>query len=175
MLAAKAQIGNSTLNGKGIGIAVLDSNVFEGHHAFLDSTGNKRTEHKEFVSGGAEDRFGHGTHVAAIAAGRGGKLGDSTSINILKNYQGMAPEAKIISVRVLDNEGKGSTAKLIEAINWVYTERTRKNIRVVNLSLGTPAVESYTTDPLCVAVRKLTAAGIVVVAAAGNNGKDEAG
>ena len=92
----------------------------------------------------------------------------------MKNYQGIAPEAKIIALRVLDNEGKGTTAKLIEAINWVYTNRTRYNIRVVNLSLGTPAIESYTTDPLCVAVRRLTAAGIVVVAA-GNNGKDAAG
>jgi len=176
VLAAKAQPGNSTLDGRGIGIAVLDSAIFEGHHAFMDSTGNKRVvEHKEFATGGGEDKFGHGTHVTAIAAGRGGKPGDANSINVLKDYQGVAPEAKIIAVRVLDNEGKGSTAKVIEAINWVYSKRIERNIRVVNMSLGTPAIESYTTDPLCVAVRKLTAAGIVVVAAAGNNGKDAAG
>lgn len=176
VLAAKTQTGNSTLDGRGIGVAVMDSAIFDNHHTFIGADGNKRiVEHKEFVTGGGEDKFGHGTHVAAIAAGRGGKPGDIASTAALKNYQGVAPEAKIVAVRVLDNEGKGTTAKLIEAINWVYINRTKYNIRVVNMSLGTPAVESYTTDPLCVAVRKLTAAGIVVVAAAGNNGKNALG
>lgn len=132
------------------------------------------TEIKKFF-GEDEDKFGHGTHVTAIAAGRGGKPGDNNSINTLKDYQGVAPGADIIAVAVLDKNGTGSTSKLIEAIDWVYSKRTERNIRVVNMSLGTPAVESYTTDPLCVAVRKLTSAGIVVVAAAGNNGKDANG
>jgi subtilisin family serine protease len=91
----------------------------------MGSDGNKRiAEHKEFVTSGGEDKFGHGTHVAAVAAGRREKPGDTDSINVLKNYQGIALEAKIIVLRVLDNEGKGTTAKLIEAINWVHTNRT---------------------------------------------------
>ena len=49
--------------------------------------------------------------------------------------------------------------------------RTKYNIRVVNMSLGAPAVDSYKIDPLCLAVRRLVDAGVVVVAAAGNNGK----
>jgi subtilisin family serine protease len=53
-------------------------------------------------------------------------------------------------------------------------ERVKYNIRVVNMSLGTPAVETWRNDPLCRAVRQMTAAGIVVVAAAGNNGKNAA-
>ncbi|HEX8636550.1 MAG TPA: S8 family serine peptidase, partial [Pyrinomonadaceae bacterium] len=176
VLAARAQAGNSTLDGRGIGIAIVDSAIFEGHHAFLGNDGNKRiAEIKEFVTGGKEDKFGHGTHVAALAAGRGGKPGDNNSIAVLKNYQGIAPESKIIAVRALDNEGRGSTAKLIEALNWIYANRTRHNIRVVNLSLGTAAVETWRNDPVCRAVRTLTSAGVVVVAAAGNNGKDAAG
>src|SRR5262249_15386228 len=63
----------------------------------------------------------------------------------------------------------------IAALDWVLSNRTAYNIRVVNLSLGTAAVESYKTDPICVAVRRLVNAGIVVVAAAGNDGKDSDG
>ena len=167
---------NSGLSGSGIGIAIVDSAVFDGHHSFLGNNGNKRiVEKKEFITGGSEDKFGHGTHVAAIAAGRGGKPGDNLSTNTLKDYQGIAPEANIIAVRALDNSGRGTTAKLIEAINWIMRERVRYNIRVVNMSLGTPAVETWRNDPLCRAVRQMTAAGIVVVAAAGNNGKNAAG
>src|SRR5262249_15162283 len=86
-------------------------------------------------------------------------------------YEGIASGAKLINVRVLDDNGIGSSADLINGLNWIYANRSANNIRVVNLSLGAPAIESWRTDPLCQAVRKLTAAGIVVVAAAGNNGK----
>ncbi len=99
--AMRAQSGNSSLDGKGIGIAVLDSAIYDDHHMFVGNDGRKRIENKEFETGGGEDKFGHGTHVAAIAAGRGGKPGDILSINLLKNYQGVAPEANIIAVRVL--------------------------------------------------------------------------
>ena len=96
-------------------------------------------------------------------------------MNYVAKYSGIAPNAKIINVRVLDDKGVGSTAKLINALDWIYANRTKYNIKVVNMSLGSPAVESWRNDPLCRAVRKLTAAGIVVVAAAGNNGKDANG
>ena len=71
--------------------------------------------------------------------------------------------------------GSGSTAKLLQGLDWIYTNRTTYNIRVVNMSLGTTAIESWRNDPICRAARKLVDAGIVVVAAAGNNGKDAAG
>ncbi|HEY0659570.1 MAG TPA: S8 family serine peptidase, partial [Pyrinomonadaceae bacterium] len=128
VLAARAQTGNSTLDGRGIGIAIVDSGIFESHHTFVGDDGSKRiTEGKDVVGNNNSDKdeYGHGTHVAALAAGRGGKPGDINSINILKNYQGTAPAAKIIPVRALDDKGRGSTAKLIEAINWIYTNRTK--------------------------------------------------
>jgi serine protease AprX len=64
---------------------------------------------------------------------------------------------------------------VLSALNWVLNNRSLYNIRVVNMSLGAPAVESYQDDPVCQAVRKLVNAGIVVVAAAGNNGKNTSG
>src|SRR5690606_8085655 len=89
----------------------------------------------------------------------------------LNNYEGIATNSNIINVRVLDDNGIGDASTLLAAIEWIYANRTQNNIRVVNLSLGAPALETWRNDPLCRAVRRLTAAGIVVVAAAGNHGK----
>ncbi len=86
--------------------------------------------------------------------------------------QGIAPEAKIIPLKVLNEDGVGTTAKLIQALDWIYTNRMSKNIKIVNLSFGAAAIESYRTDPLCRASLRLVDAGIVVVAAAGNHGKN---
>src|SRR6185503_19281239 len=72
--------------------------------------------------------------------------------------------------KVLDANGGGTIADVIEALNWVYVNRTAYKIRVVNLSVGAPVRESYWTDPLTLATKKLTDQGIVVVVAAGNLG-----
>ncbi|MCA1634500.1 MAG: S8 family serine peptidase [Acidobacteria bacterium] len=166
--AATATTGGSgSYDGTGVGIVVMDSGIDAGHTSFLrsrvvysqDFTGENRTD----------DPYGHGTHVAAIAAG-GPTIASGA-------YQGVAPNAKIINLRVLGSNGTGSTSMILSALDWILTNRNNPafNIKVVNLSLGTAAVDSYLNDPLCVAVRGLTAAGIVVVAAAGNEGKDSAG
>ena len=81
---------------------------------------------------------------------------------------GMAPKASIVALKVLDADGAGTIADIIEALNWVYVNRAAYNIRVVNLSVGAPVRESYWTDPLTLATKKLTDQGIVVVVAAGN-------
>jgi subtilisin family serine protease len=165
---------SSELDGTGIGIAILDSGIREDHRSFVDASGRNRiVQHNSFAAQNnpAQDLFGHGTHVASLAAGSDGanlNLGDGLYIS---NYEGIAPGAKIINLRFLGDDGLGSSASLINALNWILTNRAANNIRIVNLSLGTPVVESWRTDPLCRAVRQLTAAGIVVVAAAGNNGK----
>jgi len=155
-----------TLNGRGIGIAILDSGLDSNHKAFkddnrilasVDFTGERRTD----------DPYGHGTHVAGLAAADNDPTHNA--------YGGIAPGANLINLRVLDSTGVGSVSGVLRALNWVLSNRTRYNIRVVNLSLGTPAVTSYMNDPICIAVRQLVDAGIVVVAAAGNDGKDETG
>lgn len=69
----------------------------------------------------------------------------------------------------------GSTSALLSALDWILSNRAPYNIRVVNLSLGTAAVDSYKNDPVCKAVRRMVDAGVVVAAAAGNNGKNSNG
>ncbi|MDT5272921.1 MAG: serine protease AprX [Acidobacteriota bacterium] len=157
------------LDGTGIGIAILDSGIDKGHTAFLDKSNGLRVVYsKDFTGEGrTDDPFGHGTHVASIAAGNG-RISRA-------EYVGVAPNANIVNLRVLNSQGMGRVSYILGALEWVYQNRAAYNIRVVNLSLGTAAVESYKNDPVCKAVRKLVDAGVVVVAAAGNNGKDAAG
>src|SRR6185436_6719707 len=117
--------------------------------------------------GRTDDPYGHGTHVASLAAGNG-RISNG-------QYVGIAPNAKLINLRVLNSEGVGTTAYVLRALDWVATNRSIYNIRIVNMSLGMPAVDSYRNDPVCRAVRRLVDAGVVVFAAAGNNGKDSTG
>jgi serine protease AprX len=86
--------------------------------------------------------------------------------------RGVAPGIKLIDLRVLDAYGKGADSGVIAAINQAVALKTKHNIRVINLSLGRPPVGSYTVDPLCKAVEAAWKAGIVVVVAAGNGGRD---
>jgi serine protease AprX len=83
----------------------------------------------------------------------------------------MAPGAHIVSLRVLGDDGSGVASDVIEAIDWAVENRRAYNIRIINLSLGAPVVQPYRDDPLCEAVQRAVAAGIVVVAAAGNHGR----
>ncbi len=115
------------------------------------------------------DDYGHGTHVAGIIAGDGAQ---STGANYTKTYKGIAPNANIISLRVLDANGEGTDSQVIAAIDEAISLRTQYNIRIINLSLGRPVYESFVNDPLCQAVEQAWKAGIVVVVAAGNDGRD---
>src|SRR5208282_4947363 len=85
---------------------------------------------------------------------------------------GMAPGANIINLRVLDQNGSGTDSQVVAAIQQAIQLKSQYNIRVINLSLGRPVFESYTLDPLCQAVEQAWQAGIVVVVAAGNDGRD---
>jgi subtilisin family serine protease len=90
-------------------------------------------------------------------------------------YRGIAPAARLISLRVLDDNGVGTESSIIAALDWCIANKDAYNIRVINLSLGAVAADSYRQDPLCLAVRRAHDAGIVVVCAAGNMGKDAEG
>ena len=160
-----------SLDGTGIGIAVLDSGMFSGHKAFSSAAGTTRIKFSKDFTGEnrVDDPFGHGTHVATAAAGY-----RVTGVSY-NRFEGIAWNANLINLRVLNSHGVGTTSGLLSALDWVLTNRATYNIRVVNLSLGTPAISSYQNDPLCQAVRRLVNAGLVVVAAAGNDGKDVSG
>ena len=88
-----------------------------------------------------------------------------------KHSQGIAPGAKIVNLRVLDANGGATDSEVIAAINQAISLKSKYNIRVMNLSLGRAVYESYKLDPLCQAVEKAWQNGIVVVVAAGNNGR----
>jgi serine protease AprX len=84
----------------------------------------------------------------------------------------LAPGVNLVDFRVLDQNGEGNDSTVILAINAAIYLKNVLNIRVINLSLGRPVFESYTQDPLCQAVETAWKAGIVVVVAAGNDGRD---
>jgi serine protease AprX len=160
---------SNTLDGTGVGIAVVDSGMDASHSSFLNRSNGLRIVYSEDFTGEGrtDDPYGHGTHVAALAAGNG-RISNA-------QYVGIAPNANLINLRVLNADGIGSTAQVLRALDWVASNRAAYNIRVVNLSLGMPAVDSYRNDPICRAVRRLVDSGVVVLAAAGNNGKDSDG
>src|SRR5438067_939720 len=82
---------------------------------------------------------------------------------------------RLIVLRVLDGSGGGRISDVIAALDYVVGHQAELNIRVVNLSVATGVYESYKTDPLTVAAKRAVDAGIVVVAAAGNNGRGSQG
>lgn len=158
------EVWNSGYKGSGIGVAVLDTGVYP--HADLTSPVNRITAFKDFVRGRTKpyDDNGHGTHVAGAIAGSGKLSGGK--------YKGVAPRANIIGLKVLDKDGAGPTSNIIDALQWCIDHRKKYNIRIINISLGGSATESYKNDPLCRAVGKAWDAGIVVCAAAGNDGPE---
>ena len=170
------------LTGAGVGIALIDSGVWTGHR----SLAGRVVYSKDFISGSghgnairggpasalSEDPYGHGTHIGATIAGNSPYPADSTS---QLPFRGVAPGAHLVSLRVIGADGMGKASDVIDAIYWVIHNAKRFNIRVINLSLGGPAEQSYLDDPMCEAVERAVHAGIVVVAAAGNRGKDAEG
>ena len=158
-------------SGTGVGIAIVDSGIYAHPDLNLFGTNNSRVVYSEsFVSGDAstDDAYGHGTHVAGLAAGDA----QSSQTGYKYQYTGVAPGANIINLRVLDANGSGTDSGVIAAISQAIQLQSQYNIRVLNLSLGRGIYESYTVDPLCQAVEQAWNAGIVVVVAAGNAGRD---
>ncbi len=117
-----------------------------------------------------QDGFGHGTMVASIAAGR-----YYTSAGGGQDIGSLAPNANLLDVKVLTDTGAGTMSDAIEGIEWVIYHAKDYNIKVMNVSLAADSEESWQNDPLCVAVRSATAAGITVVVAAGNYGQAAGG
>lgn len=159
------------VTGSGVTVAVLDSGVDPNEDLENPKSEKSRiVANANFVpsSTSASDLNGHGTHVAGIIAGNGEMSSGSKSY---RTFYGIAREANIINVRVLDATGQSKVSTLISAIQWVVDNRAKHKIRVLNLSLGHSVGESYKTDPLCQAVEKAWKSGIVVVCAAGNDGR----
>jgi serine protease AprX len=149
------------VDGKGVGVATIDSGVTAWH----DDLEGRVAHFADFLNGNGEayDDYGHGTHVAGIVAGSGR---DSDGLR-----KGIAPGAHLIVLKALDSSGNGYTSTVIAAIDYAIAHRAAYNIRVINLSVAAGVYESYLKDPLTLAAKRAVDAGIVVVAAAGNNGR----
>jgi len=164
------------LDGTGVGVAVIDSGVTAVGDLYWwipsnQTYGSRVVYSQNFVPGTTDtsDQYGHGTHVAGIIASEGWF---STGSNFTHTFKGIAPNANIINLRVLDQNGVGTDSSVIAAIQTAISLKSTYNIRVINLSLGRQVYESYTLDPLCQAVEAAWNAGIVVLAAAGNQGRN---
>ena len=159
-------------DGSGVGVALIDSGVLP--HRDLKLAGSNHSRPRlvgsvDFVNGRTTpyDDFGHGTHVAGIIGGDGTESA--------RAYAGVAPGTSLLSLKVLDGSGRGTISTAIQAIDYAVANRTKHNIRVINLSVGAAATESFFTDPFTLAAWRAVQAGITVVAAAGNLGRDARG
>jgi len=159
------------LTGAGVGVAVIDSGI-AAHPDLNNANGVSRVVYSQsFVSGDTttSDKFGHGTHVAGLIGGTGASSGSGNGY--AATYAGMAPGVNLVNLRVLDQNGSGTDSGVIAAIQEAIALQSTYNIRVISMSLGRPIFESYTLDPVDQAVEAAWKAGIVVVAAAGNEGR----
>lgn len=140
-------------------VAIIDTGIDASH---VDLDGGKVIGWNDLVNKKTTpyDDQGHGTHVASITAGSGDGNPD---------YKGVAPGAALVGVKVLDAQGSGSMSNVIAGIDWVISNKDKYNIRVINMSLGTP-FSSDGTDTTSQAVNRAKDAGIVCCVAAGNSG-----
>ncbi|MFZ6030559.1 MAG: S8 family serine peptidase, partial [Chloroflexota bacterium] len=153
--------------GTGVTVAVVDTGLGWHPGIYLNAYGklkNRVVGWVDFVEGKflPRDPNGHGTHVAGIIA-------DSMK-GTDGAYNGVAPNVRLVGVRVLDKNGASTYEKVIQGIQWVIAWKDVLDIQVMNLSLVSPAQSPYWADPLDQAVMQAWASGIVVVTAAGNGG-----
>lgn len=136
------------LTGKGVIVAVLDTGIDASHPDLKSRIGKTAS----FTGEPFRDGNGHGTHCAGtIAASK-----DSSGV------VGIAPEATLYGGKVLTDGGSGSVTGIAKGIDWAVAE----GADVISMSLGGPGADSWTKP----AVQRANAAGVIVVAAAGNDG-----
>ncbi len=179
-------VGDLGFTGEGISIAILDTGVDDGgmfpgqHHDSLDDLDdNPSTNDPKRIAGvdftqeesilnprdgtaDPDDTNGHGTHCAGIAMGTGGSDG---------TYMGMAPQARLVDVRIGEVWGSVNAGDAIAGIEWCISHKDEFNIHVLSLSFGSMFGESDGTDEQSQVVNQATDAGLVVAASMGNDGE----
>lgn len=154
--------GGNGADGKGVTVAVLDSGVDYSHPDLGGGfgAGHKVVAGHDFVNGDDDpmDDNGHGTHVAGIIAGKAAAKGGVT---------GVAPGAALTAYKVMNANGEGTTSDIVAGIEAAIDPANPHRADVINLSIGGYGDGS---DPLGLAATAATRAGVVVVAAAGNEG-----
>jgi serine protease AprX len=173
--AKKDSKGRQT-TGQGIGIALLDSGVTRAPG--LDAVGKVTYGPDLSIESNGplaqQDTFGHGTFMAGIIAGRGATNPSSDLPGAPAFIQlGVAPDAKILALKLAATDGSADVSQIIAALDWVTQNPVMPDgtrIRVINLSFGTDSEQSYQSDPLAAAAENAWRHGIVVVTSAGNGG-----
>lgn len=157
---------NTTLTGKGVKIAIIDTGI----HPHPDLAG-RITDFADFINNRTEpyDDNGHGTHCAGDAAGNGAASSGK--------YVGPAPEANLVGVKVLNKTGSGSLETVMQGVEWCiqYNENNPENkIDIISMSLGSTAqtFPNENADPMVQIVEQAWTSGIVVCVAAGNEGPE---
>jgi serine protease AprX len=160
--------------GAGVDVAVIDTGV-----SLVDGLDADKVLYGPDISFESQsdtlknlDGYGHGTHMAGIIAGRGDGAVPGSYVGDDTNFLGMAPDARIVSVKVGDSHGFVDVSQVIAAIGWVVQHRydNGMNVRVLNISFGTNSTQDYVFDPLAFAAEIAWRRGLVVVVAAGNAG-----
>ena len=165
----------SGYSGEGVDVALIDSGVVPvdglwSHGKLLhgpDLSFESQSSELEHL-----DTYGHGTHMAGIIAGRDKRRPRSLKSIDDRYFTGLAPEARILSIKVGGFDGAVDVSQVLAAIDWVVQHKDDNglNVRVLNLSFGTDSSQPYVLDPLAYAVEQAWKSGIVVVIAAGNDG-----
>ena len=159
--------------GKGVDVALIDTGVAPVT-GLSDKIVNGPDLSLDYQYGLAEsvDAYGHGTHMAGIIAGRDPGATATSSLSDPTRFVGVAPDARIVNVKVGAADGSTDVSQVIAGIDWVVQHRSDNglNIKVLNLSFGTISGQPYTVDPLAFAAEVAWKHGVVVVAAAGNDG-----
>lgn len=159
--------------GKGVDVALIDSGVARvpGLTSGNLVDGPDLSFESQYVDARYRDTFGHGTHMASIIAGRDA-VGTPAQYAASTGFNGIAPDARIVNLKVAASDGSADVSQVIAAVDWVtqHAHDNGLNIRVLNLSYGTDSVQSSALDPLSFAVEQAWRRGVVVVVAAGNDG-----
>lgn len=164
-------LGSNNITGSGIGICILDTGINYSHadfgnctnSQFIAGTCKKVPSGYDYVNNDNDpiDDHGHGTHISGIAAANG-------------TLKGVAPNATIISMKVLDQNGEGYAGNLTAGIDWCVANRTTYNIKVISMSLGNGANHTVYCDSFSSsvtnAINSAVANNITVIASTGNSG-----
>ena len=166
--------------GQGVDVALLDSGVLPVEGLATPNKlviGPDLSFESQLPNLRSLDTFGHGTHMAGIIAGRDSGTSPATYSTDTTHFIGMAPGARIVSLKLADAQGNTDVSQVIAAIDWVVTHAKDAglNIRVLNLSFGTDSTQDYRLDPLAHAAEVAWSRGIVVVVSAGNGGGSTTG
>jgi len=181
VLKADAALSSFSADGADITWAVLDTGIQADHPHFKDGTKDVIKDVWDCTRQGrpvkmenSRDRDGHGTHVAGIIAGTSKSFANGTP----RRERGVAPRARLVVYKVLDDKGQGQDAWIIKALDHIAEQNENVTgglaIHGLNLSLGGPfdnTVYGCGFSPICAELRRLWRSGVLVVVASGNEGQ----